>query len=90
MIMQNKLKPETIPAIDELNEAKIRTLMVTGKNRVAGRRALAWWHDRRAFIFPADRGPSLEDSGTVKSNEYYLFGDFILQEQWGNIFFTTR
>ena len=31
LIMQNKLKPETIPAIDELNEAKIRTLMVTGK-----------------------------------------------------------
>ena len=29
--------------------------------RVAGRRALAWWHDMRVHI-PLQKGPSLEDS----------------------------
>eukprot|EP00057_Strongylocentrotus_purpuratus_P007019 XP_011661493.1 PREDICTED: probable cation-transporting ATPase 13A3 isoform X1 [Strongylocentrotus purpuratus] len=32
LIMQNKLKPATTPAITELNEANIRTIMVTGDN----------------------------------------------------------
>eukprot|EP00057_Strongylocentrotus_purpuratus_P023454 XP_011677928.1 PREDICTED: probable cation-transporting ATPase W08D2.5 [Strongylocentrotus purpuratus] len=32
MILQNKLKPETIPSLQELHQAKIRTLMITGDN----------------------------------------------------------
>nr|XP_054768489.1 polyamine-transporting ATPase 13A3-like [Lytechinus pictus] len=32
IILQNKLKPATTPAIAELNEANIRTIMVTGDN----------------------------------------------------------
>ncbi|XP_022090337.1 probable cation-transporting ATPase 13A3 [Acanthaster planci] len=32
MIMQNKLKPETKPVIEELNQANIRTVMITGDN----------------------------------------------------------
>lgn len=32
LIMQNKLKPATTPAITELNEANIRTIMVTGNS----------------------------------------------------------
>ncbi|XP_072175321.1 polyamine-transporting ATPase 13A3-like [Diadema setosum] len=32
LIMQNKLKPATKPVIQELNEAKIRSIMVTGDN----------------------------------------------------------
>ncbi|XP_041480775.1 probable cation-transporting ATPase 13A3 isoform X2 [Lytechinus variegatus] len=32
MILQNKLKPETIPALQELHQAKIRTIMITGDN----------------------------------------------------------
>ena len=30
IIFENKLKPETTPVIRELNEANIRTVMVTG------------------------------------------------------------
>lgn len=29
--MQNSLKPETTPIINELHDAKIRTVMVTGE-----------------------------------------------------------
>ncbi|XP_073434755.1 probable cation-transporting ATPase 13A4 [Dendrobates tinctorius] len=32
LIMENKLKPETKPVIQELTEAKIRTVMITGDN----------------------------------------------------------
>nr|XP_054769052.1 polyamine-transporting ATPase 13A3-like [Lytechinus pictus] len=32
MILQNKLKPETTPALQELHQAKIRTIMITGDN----------------------------------------------------------
>lgn len=31
VIMENKLKPETTPIIEELNEANIKTVMVTGE-----------------------------------------------------------
>lgn len=31
IVLQNKLKPETKPAIHKLREARIRTVMVTGK-----------------------------------------------------------
>jgi cation-transporting ATPase 13A2 len=32
LVMENKLKPETIGAIQILNECKIRTIMATGDN----------------------------------------------------------
>ena len=32
LVMQNKLKPATIKALSELNEADIRTIMATGDN----------------------------------------------------------
>ncbi|XP_071480612.1 polyamine-transporting ATPase 13A3-like [Diadema antillarum] len=32
LILQNKLKPETIPAIRELHDANLRTVMITGDN----------------------------------------------------------
>lgn len=32
LVMQNKLKPATIKALVELNEADIRTIMATGDN----------------------------------------------------------
>jgi len=32
LIMQNKLKPVTVKALAELNEADIRTIMATGDN----------------------------------------------------------
>ncbi|XP_038078071.1 probable cation-transporting ATPase 13A3 isoform X1 [Patiria miniata] len=32
MILENKLKPETRPVIEELNRANIRTIMITGDN----------------------------------------------------------
>lgn len=31
IVMENKLKPETTPVINELREANIRCIMVTGK-----------------------------------------------------------
>ncbi|XP_071945615.1 polyamine-transporting ATPase 13A3-like isoform X2 [Antedon mediterranea] len=34
LIMQNTLKPETTPVIHELNDANIRTIMVTGDNKL--------------------------------------------------------
>lgn len=42
LIMENKLKPETTPVIDQLNEANIRTIMVTGDNMLT---ALSVAHD---------------------------------------------
>lgn len=32
LVMENKLKPETIGVIQNLNECKIRTIMATGDN----------------------------------------------------------
>ena len=32
LVMQNKLKPETTPVIEELHRASIKTVMVTGDN----------------------------------------------------------
>lgn len=46
--MQNKLKPATTPAITELNEANIRTIMVTGNsNQII-------FHSPLPFFFKAD------------------------------------
>lgn len=35
-ILQNKLKPETIPSINKLQEANIRTVMATGDAALTG------------------------------------------------------
>ncbi|XP_053378783.1 polyamine-transporting ATPase 13A3-like isoform X2 [Mercenaria mercenaria] len=42
LIMENKLKPETTPVIEQLNEANIRTIMVTGDNMLT---AISVAHD---------------------------------------------
>ena len=42
LVMQNKLKPETTPIITTLQEADIRTVMVTGEST-------SCYHDNRSL-----------------------------------------